>query len=56
MTGALPVLRTTMRYLHLGKGETHRALQMLEEGRGGSPAWSHPGDAPGPENTEAGNP
>lgn len=25
-------LRTTMRYMHLGKGEKHRAIQMLEEG------------------------
>src|SRR6218665_2930385 len=23
-----------MRYMHLGKGEKHRAIQMLEEGRG----------------------
>jgi site-specific recombinase XerD len=49
-------LRTTMRYMHLGKGEKHRAIQMLEEGRRESPAWRHSGDAPGPENTEAGNP
>lgn len=25
-------LRTTMRYMYLGKGEKHRAIQMLEEG------------------------
>jgi site-specific recombinase XerD len=49
-------LRTTMRYMHLGKGEKHRAIQMLEERRGDSQAWRHPGDAPGPENTKAGNP
>jgi len=48
-------LRTTMRYMHLGKGEKHRAIQMLEEGRRESLACRHSGDAPGPESTEAGN-
>jgi site-specific recombinase XerD len=48
-------LRTTMRYMHLGKGEKHRAIQMLEERRGKSPIWRHTGDALEPENTEAGN-
>jgi hypothetical protein len=36
--------------MHLGKGEKHRAIQMLEEGRG-----RHSGYEPGPENTKAGN-
>ncbi len=48
-------LRTTMRYMHLGKGEKHRAIQMLEEGRGESPIWRHAGDAKEPESTGAGN-
>jgi len=26
-------LRTTMRYMHLGKGEKHHSIQILEEGR-----------------------
>jgi integrase len=48
-------LRTTMRYMHLGKGEKHRAIQMLEEGRETSPIWRHAGDAKEPESTGAGN-
>jgi hypothetical protein len=48
-------LRNTMPYMHPGKGEKHRAIQMLEEGRGESPIWRHSGDAPGPESTGAGN-
>jgi hypothetical protein len=48
-------LRTTLRYMHLGKGEKHRAIQMLEEGRDASPAWRHSGDEPEPESTGAGN-
>ncbi len=48
-------LRTTMRYMHLGKGEKHCAIQMLEAGRGESPIWRHSGDAKEPESTGAGN-
>ncbi|MBZ4376074.1 tyrosine-type recombinase/integrase [Corallococcus sp. AS-1-6] len=48
-------LRTTMRYMHLGKGEKHLAIQMLEEGRDASPAWRHCGDEKEPESTRAGN-
>ncbi|MFL5347970.1 MAG: tyrosine-type recombinase/integrase [Hyalangium sp.] len=48
-------LRTMMRYMHLGKGEKHRAIQMLEEGRDASPAWRHSGDEKEPESTGAGN-
>jgi integrase len=48
-------LRTTMRYMHLGKREKHRAIQMLEEGRGESLAWRQSGDEPGPESSGAGS-
>ncbi|QRK07199.1 hypothetical protein JQX13_45345 [Archangium violaceum] len=34
---------------------TVEAEQMLEEGRGESPAWRHSGDEQEPENTKAGN-
>ncbi len=47
--------RTTMRYMHLGKGEKHRTTQMLEEEQGESPIWRHFGAAKEPESTGAGN-
>jgi hypothetical protein len=50
-------LRTTMRYMHLGKGEKHRAIQRLEEGReslrrGDILETSRGLKAPGPETAE----
>jgi hypothetical protein len=42
--------------LRTSVSEAREQVEMLEEGRGESPAWRHSGDESRPENTKAGNP